>query len=103
MKSRLKHELVCVLPCDEAALSGFGDVVDAGCKIMRMTIKLVINPPATAPTFDFVDGSISVSQLGPSKVVPAQSQVNAPSNGASVSSLVGLPLMHGRSFGPSRV
>ena len=33
MKSRLKHELVCILPCDEAPLPGFGDVAEACCKV----------------------------------------------------------------------
>lgn len=33
VKSRLEHEHVRVLPFDEAALPGFGDVVEAGCKV----------------------------------------------------------------------
>ena len=32
---------VCVLPCDEVALPGFGDVVEAGCKV-RMQAGFIL-------------------------------------------------------------
>lgn len=43
-RTTVEHEHVrhvCVLPCDEAALPGFGDVVEAGCKV-RMQAGFIL-------------------------------------------------------------